>query len=140
MKKVEKAMELFSKGYNCSQAVFTAFSENMGIEKEAALKIASAFGGGMGCTGGTCGAVTGALMVIGLRHGSTGTGQKDSYERAKRLLERFAERNGTSLCKELLKCDIGTEEGMKKARKEDLFTTICPRLVRDAAEIIEGME
>ena len=68
MTKAEEAIEIFSKGFNCSQAVFAVFSESYGIEKESALKIACGFGGGMrNCE--VCGAVTGAVMVIGARYG-----------------------------------------------------------------------
>lgn len=117
--------------------MLSAYSERFGLDGETALKVASAFGGGMGCTGGTCGAVTGALMVLGLKEGSAGKGQDRAYAATKELIARFRERNGGTLCSELLKCDIGTDEGMKKARKEGLFKSVCPKLVRDAAEIIE---
>ncbi|MBI5236814.1 MAG: C_GCAxxG_C_C family protein [Deltaproteobacteria bacterium] len=139
MEKVEQAVSSFKNGLNCSQALLSAYSEKLGLDKETALKLASCFGGGMGCAGETCGAITGALMVIGLRHGKTGVRQDKAYSVVKEFVERFKERNGASLCRELLRCDISTDEGMKKAQKEGLFTSICPRLVKDAAEIVEGL-
>ena len=137
----EECVEEFRKGYNCSQALLATYSKDVGIDKETALKVASAFGGGMGCSGSVCGAATGALMVLGLRHGNASAerGQSRSYERAKEFLARFKERNGSTLCKELLGCDISTAEGMERATKESLFTAVCPKIVKDAAVIVEGM-
>ncbi|MDD2550794.1 MAG: C-GCAxxG-C-C family protein, partial [Bacteroidales bacterium] len=68
---VSEALELFKSGFNCSQAVLAAFSEECGISRETALKIACPFGGGIGGYGRTCGALTGGLMVIGLKYGAT---------------------------------------------------------------------
>jgi C_GCAxxG_C_C family probable redox protein len=69
MTSAERAAELYASGFSCSQAVFAAFSEALGLEPMNALKIAQPFGGGIAGTGSTCGAVTGALLVIGLKHG-----------------------------------------------------------------------
>ncbi len=137
----EFSVEEFRKGYNCSQALLSAYSEELGLDKELGLKISSAFGGGMGCEGDVCGAVTGALMVLGLRYGNASAerGQSESYGRAKDFLGKFRQRNGSTVCRELLDCDISTEEGMGRATKKRLFTTVCPKLVKDAAEIVEGM-
>ncbi|GMR05238.1 MAG: C-GCAxxG-C-C family protein [Thermodesulfobacteriota bacterium] len=137
----ERCVEEFRNGYNCSQALLAAYSKEVGLDKETALKVSSAFGGGMGCEGNVCGAATGALMVLGLKYGNASAerGQSRSYDRAKDFLGRFRERNGSTLCKELLDCDISTEEGMERATRDNLFTTVCPKIVRDAAEIVEGM-
>lgn len=62
----EAATTRFSEGMNCAQAIFTSFAEQIGLDAESALKISTAFGGGIAQTGATCGAVTGALMVISL--------------------------------------------------------------------------
>jgi len=137
----EECVEEFRKGYNCSQALLSTYAREVGMDKETALKVASAFGGGMGCCGGVCGAATGALMVLGLKHGNASAerGQNKSYEKAKEFLSLFKKRNGSTLCRELLDCDISTAEGMERATKESLFTTVCPKVVKDAAEIVEGL-
>jgi C_GCAxxG_C_C family probable redox protein len=135
MKRIGEAVNSFKNGLNCSQALLSAFSGELGLDKKTAKKIASGFGGGMGCTGETCGAVTGAVMVIGLRHGDSGKAAAFTKE----LLERFRDRNGTVLCRSLLDCDISTDEGMAKARKENLFTARCPKFVEDAAGIVEEL-
>lgn len=135
MKRIGTAVNSFKNGLNCSQALFSAFSEELGLDKKTAKRIASGFGGGMGCAGETCGAVTGAVMVIGLKHGDSGK----AASLTKELLERFKDRNGDLICRTLLDCDISTDEGMAKARKNNLFASRCPKFVEDAAEIVEEL-
>jgi len=141
MTNTDRADALFAEGYNCSQSVFAAFAEKMGMERETALKIASGFGGGMGKTGGTCGAVTGAFMVIGLARGysaSDATTEKDaSYDRIRKAADRFIAIHGILSCPGLLNVDIGTPDGMADARARGVFKALCPRFVHDAAEIVE---
>lgn len=135
------AVSRFDEGYSCSQAIFSAYAEQLGLDCETALKISSTFGGGMGRMAHTCGAVTGALMAIGLKYGATDAADKDTKERAYALArefgERFEFRNGSITCKDLLGCDISTTKGLRIAREQKLFSKICPRLVKDAAEIVE---
>lgn len=112
-----------------------------GLDREIALKIAGAFGSGMGM-GETCGAVTGAFMVIGLKHGKTkadnDAAKETTYELVKELTSRFSARNGSIKCKELLGCDLSTPEGMEAVIEKKLFITLCPKFVQDAAEILEA--
>jgi C_GCAxxG_C_C family probable redox protein len=95
----------------------------------------------MGRLGETCGAVTGAFMVIGLKHGRTRAEDEETAEIAYGLVQEFADkfkaRNGSIACRELLGQDISTPEGVELAREKGLFATRCPRFVRDAAEIVE---
>lgn len=97
----------------------------------------------MARTGETCGAVTGSLMVIGLKHAKTRKDDDDSrelaYALAQELMDAFRERNGSLLCRDLLGVDVSTPEGIAVVREKDLFRTLCPKFVRDAAEIIEGL-
>ena len=91
--------------------------------------------------GETCGAVTGAFMVIGLKYGNSKAEDNPSKEKAYSLVREFADRfqsrNGTIGCRELLGCELSTPEGRALAREKNLFATICPKLVQDAAKIIE---
>jgi C_GCAxxG_C_C family probable redox protein len=140
--RVEAAVSFFKQGFNCSQAVFAVFADQFGIDEETALKISAGFGGGIGAQGLTCGAVTGAIMVIGLKHGGTKPedtdAKKQTYRLARELSKRFKERNcGTIECRELLKCDMSTKEGYEEAKKRDVHNTVCPKFVADAAEILE---
>jgi C_GCAxxG_C_C family probable redox protein len=141
MDRATKAMEIFNSGFNCSQSVLAAFCNEFGLHGEIALKIACGFGGGMGRKAKTCGAVTGAFMVIGLKHGQTQSGDKAAKERTYGLLREFADlfakKHGSIECRELLACDISTPEGFKMADEKGLFKTICPKCVEDAVKILE---
>lgn len=121
--------------------MLSAYGERSGLDRETALRVAGAFGAGMARTGQTCGAVTGALMVIGMKHAKTrkddDNGRELAYALAQELMDAFRERNGTLLCRELLGVDVGTPEGMSEVRERDLFRTVCPKFVRDASEILE---
>ncbi len=92
---------------------------------------------------GTCGAVTGAFMVLGLRHCGprceTGPGREKVYAAVREFVSRFERRNGSVICRDLLGHDISTSAGMQAAKEHSLFDTKCPKLVQDAAEILEGM-
>ncbi len=141
--RVERAVARFEEGFNCSQAVLSACAPVLGLEADLALKVAGGFGGGMGRLGGTCGAVTGALMALGLRYASAEAGDKaakeKTYEVVREFTRRFAARHGSTLCRDLLGCDISTPQGRQLAHDNGLFTTRCPQLVRTAAEILESM-
>lgn len=140
MNKSEKASLLFNNGFNCSQAVFSVFCEELGLNRETALKISCGFGGGMR-NGEVCGAVTGAIMAISLKYGQSEEQDKASkektYELVKEFTDRFRERNGTMICKELLEVDLSDENGREIAREKGLFTNFCPRLVEEAVNILQ---
>jgi C_GCAxxG_C_C family probable redox protein len=143
MDKVKKAVECFKEGFSCSQAVLSAFCEPLGLDRITALKIAQSFGGGMAHLGETCGAVTGAFMVIGLKHGRTRAdddlAKKKTYELVHDFVQRFHSQHGSIVCKELLGYDLSKEDDMKEAQEKRLFDELCPRLVQTAAEILEDL-
>jgi len=141
--KVEAAVGCFREGFNCSQAILSTYGGEFGLKGETAFRAASGLGAGMGRLGEVCGAVTGALIVIGLKHGHTEAKDKETKEKTYALVRDYAGRfrlcNGSILCRELLGCDISTPEGMEQARQKGLFTERCPRFVGDAAEILEDV-
>ena len=141
--KSEQAVRKFRKGFNCSQAVLFVYAEEFGLCRETALKIACGFGGGMGRMALTCGAVTGAFIVIGLKYGNIEANEKEikekTYGLVREFARRFEERNGSSICRELLGCDISEPEGLRSAKENGLFTSVCPGMVREAVEILEEM-
>jgi C_GCAxxG_C_C family probable redox protein len=143
MNNTERAVSLFKEGFSCSQAVLAAYGEQFDLQQELALRIAGAFGGGMGRMGETCGAVTGAIMVIGLKFGCTTAGdlkaRENAYTVVREFVHQFKGRNVSVLCRDLLDCDIGTPEGMKRAREEGLIKKTCPKFVKDAAEILDQL-
>jgi C_GCAxxG_C_C family probable redox protein len=142
--KARAAFEVMAAGkMNCAQAVFSSFCEDFGLERRVALQIAQGFGGGMGRSGRTCGAVTGAYLALGLSRKNTCDNPRESLEKTYALINefnrRFAAQHGSVTCKELIGHDLNTPEGLAKAREDKVFTTRCPGFVRDAVEIVEGL-
>jgi C_GCAxxG_C_C family probable redox protein len=136
MEKADLASSYFRQGYACSQSVLLAFAEEYGLTPALAARIASGFGAGMGRTGRTCGAVSGALMVLGLEFGASGVpdacDKDNAYARARQFLDAFQQQHGTLDCNALLCVDIGTSEGLSEARAQGKFVELCPVLVGDA--------
>lgn len=138
----EAAEKVAASRMNCSQAVLTAFSEELGVDKSLALKIALPFGAGMGRTGGLCGAVTGAYMVLGLRPYPelTPLERKEKvYSLVGEFNRRFKSLHGSISCSALLGYDLGTPEGLAEAREKGLITASCPIFVSDAVSILEEL-
>ena len=138
----EKSTDLFARKFHCSQAVFAAFAEELGITEEQALKIGACFGSGMR-KGEVCGACTGALMALGLKYGQCNENDTESRmktnEITDKFLNTFKEKNGSYICNELLGCDIRTETGVTFAIENKLFTEFCPKMVESATRIAEEL-
>jgi C_GCAxxG_C_C family probable redox protein len=141
MKKSEQAINCFNQKFNCSQAVLSTFAPEMGLDRETALKIATAFGAGIGCMALTCGAVSGAIMVIGLKYGIDDSAKKDEknkcYKITREFMKTFEKKNNSIVCKEILGADIATKEGFDFALENKYFETKCTKFVADAVEILE---
>jgi C_GCAxxG_C_C family probable redox protein len=142
MSEVDVAVELFRNGCACSQAVLGAYGPRYGLDESQAVRIAAGFAGGMRFAG-TCGAVTGAFMVLGLAHGGeacrTGEGRQAVFGAVTAFTERFRARNHGLACRDLLGCDISTPDGLRMAQEADLFHTKCVDFVRDAAAAVESL-
>jgi C_GCAxxG_C_C family probable redox protein len=141
MKKAEKAVAKFKEGYNCSQSVLFGFSEELNINKDMALRIANGFGAGMGRKQEVCGAISGAIMVLGLLYGRSENEGKEKQERTyakvQDLMDEFKKEYGTVNCRELLGgCNLLTPEGQKLFADNKLIEK-CHDYVRSACEIIE---
>jgi C_GCAxxG_C_C family probable redox protein len=127
---------------NCAQTVITTFCKDVGMDKDLAMRVAWAFGGGMGQSGGTCGAVTGAYMVLGLGLKRSGDYMEDRIKMQAAMDEfrkRFKELHGSLNCTELTGYDLSVPENAAKAHEKGVFANICPGLVRDAAKIVEDL-
>jgi C_GCAxxG_C_C family probable redox protein len=139
----ETALCLFRQGFSCSQAVAASFAAELGLDREAALRLAQPFGGGIARRADWCGAMTGAFLAIGLKHGrdrAEDTAARDrTYALVNEFIARFAARHGELKCRDLLGCDIGTPEGQKRADELKLHQTKCEDYVRDAAAILEEL-
>ncbi len=143
MSKAKEAKKQFEKGFSCAPAVFSTYSEQFGLEKELALKIACGFGGGIGRMGRSCGAVTGAVMVIGLKHGQADVADEESRQKthklAKELINGFTAVHGSIECRELIGYDLSNSDELKSARESGVIQNKCPRFVYDAARILEDV-
>ncbi len=139
--RVNRAVACYGSGFSCSQAIFSTYAERLGLDKRTALKVSGAFGGGMARMGDTCGAVTGAFMAIGLKHGNTEledeVSKAKTYALVREFVERFKARHSSIVCRELLGCDVGTPEGKQMFDEQGLKDTRCKKFVEDAAKILE---
>lgn len=134
---IQIANDRFAQGLNCAQAVLSAFAAQAGISEEAALRLASPFGGGIARQGQVCGALTGALMVLGLQRGnSTPQGKEETYRMAEEFVQAFQKQHDATLCRELIGYDISTPEGLQAAREQEVFALVCPALVNGAAGML----
>lgn len=142
MTKSDDAEACFKSKFTCSAAVFSTFSEELGLDSDMAKKIACGFGAGISKTGNICGAVSGALMVIGLKYGKTLADDDAATEKTRTLVRKFIKefenRHGSVNCTELLGYNLNDPVDYEKARASGLFLTKCPILVRDAASILEN--
>ena len=137
-----KASENFISGYNCAQSVFLAFAEDLGFDKETALKLSSSFGGGMGRLREVCGAVSSMFAIAGLKAGYTTPNDDEvkakHYELIQTLAVDFKSKFGTIICRELLELPEGKDLPTPSKRTEEYYQTRpCEAFVRYAAEIIE---
>lgn len=143
MSESDQAVAYFRQGYSCSQAVLAPFATRLGLDRDLAFKLSTTFGGGMGHIGETCGAVTGALMVIGLAYGRTRADDQETKARAYELVAEFAaafkQRHGSLHCTELVGYDLSTPEGRQQVQDQGLGEKLCTQFVHDAAEIVQDM-
>lgn len=140
MNRIDIAVNSFREGLSCSQAIASTYGPVLGLERETAIKAVSAFGAGMCRLGATCGAVTGAMMVIGL---TMDLQDPESKERifclGKEFCQCFIKRNGSVNCTDLMGYDLSNPEELCIAKEKNIASTICVKLVTDAAEILEQM-
>ena len=144
MNHAEIARQLFLAGYNCSQAVFCAFCDETGLSVEDAAKLSSSFGGGMGRLREVCGTVSGALLALGMLRGYSDpqdpAAKAAHYRLVQEYARRFRERNGSIVCRELLK-DLPVSTGGAPEPRTPAFYVRrpCLRLVGEAAAILDEM-
>lgn len=142
--KSDVAVGLMDAGGNCAQAVLTAFCGELGLEKGMALKIAGGFGAGMAREQEVCGALTGGIMAIGLKHGQDRENDQEAKEKTyaltRKLLARFRTQFGACRCLDLLGgCDLKTDAGQKRYSDEGLSDKVCRPCVRGAVRVLEDI-
>ena len=139
----KNAINLFNSGYNCSQAVLSSFAESLAFSKETAIHLAAGFGAGIGRLQNTCVAVTGAYMAIGRYCGKIHENNKEvieaSYSLVQEFNKKFTEIHQTKQCKQLIHCDLNTEEGQAEFKQKNLKRDVCEVCVADAVTIVSEL-
>ena len=140
----ERAVELFSRNYNCAQSVYVGSATGEGLREAQRLALAAPFGGGVARQGEICGALTGALLALGEAAGEAMAadpvaGRNALYERARELTEAFRKAHGAILCRELTGCALDTEAGQRAFKERGLHQNLCTKLVSFAAERVVVM-
>ncbi len=140
-KRVEKAVAFFEEGYNCSQAVFMAYSDLYNVDKAMAAKLATSFGGGMGRLREVCGAVSGMFLVLGLHYPNADPKDKvaknTNYAAVQRTAKEFKAQMGSYICADLLKIKRAPESPESAERNKAYYDSRpCTRCVALAAEIV----
>lgn len=134
--------ELFGKGFDCGQVVLSYFAEDLGLTVEEANRLAAAFGGGCG-QGGTCGAVAGAMMALGMKYGyfdEAHPEQKDEMMKIQgEFIAKFKEKRGSILCRDLLGHDISLPGEFDKVVEEGTMGTLCPVLCTECIAIAKEL-
>jgi C_GCAxxG_C_C family probable redox protein len=137
------ASQRFTEGYRCSEAILTSYCGKVGLNKNLAMKIGCAFGGGLGSNGDVCGAITGSIIILGLKHGRTNKDDADTRVKTdiqvQTFLKKFRSKHKHTRCNDLIGFDRSTPKGHDIAAAAGVFKKICPKLVKDAAEILEEL-
>jgi C_GCAxxG_C_C family probable redox protein len=138
----ETAAAMVAGSWNCAQSVLGVFCADLGFDEKTALKLASGFGAGMARKQEVCGAVSGAIMAIGLKHGQAREDDKAAKEAAYRLsrvlMDRFQAEFGSCLCRDLLPgVDLATDAGHQRYKAEGWSEKVCRPCVRFAVRVLE---
>ncbi len=142
MTKTDLAIIKMSEGYNCAQSIAAAFAGEVELDVSAAIKLSGVFGGGLAHQGHVCGAVSGALMIIGMKYNGTESdyaSREHGFAIGTDFIEEFESRHQTIDCRDLIGCDLSTTEGLERFKASGIFKNICPRWVKEAAEILETL-
>ena len=141
--KKEKAVESFKSGMNCAQSVLLTYSDQYKFDDNLAFQISSGFGGGMGRLQETCGAVTGAFMVIGIHNCEKYSNHDLQTTNNRSMIQEFSRRfllnHDSTNCRELMKCDTNTAEGQEYAEQNNLKSTVCEKCIIDAVDIVDAL-
>ncbi|MGD0173758.1 MAG: C-GCAxxG-C-C family protein [Anaerolineales bacterium] len=141
MDRAEIAVDTMRSGFNCAQSMVKAYAAELNADEAAVVRMVAPFGGGMGRNGYVCGAVSGAVMVIGARFGNADAADTAARDRAyaavSKLLEKFRAEHHTVLCRELISFEINNPEGYQRAREAGVFQNRCPLFLRSVGKILD---
>ena len=137
----DKAIQSFQSGMNCAQAVVTAYADRLKFDPDLAAGLSCGFGGGMGRLQQTCGALTGAFMVLGIHNRRLYTDRAElknvTYTQVRKINEKFRQRQGATDCRSLLGCDLQTDEGMQYHKDNHQSKTICEKCIAASIELLD---
>ncbi len=141
--RIEQAVDMFVEGYSCAQSLLAVYGPSLGMDREAALRLAAPLGGGLSRTDGPCGAATGAILVLGLKHGHTHPDDDAGAEFIRNLtrefLRRYDESKGSTMCTDILGANLSLPGEKERAKAEDLSSKFCNDAVRTAARLLEEL-
>ncbi|MBU4293532.1 MAG: C-GCAxxG-C-C family protein [Actinobacteria bacterium] len=133
----EKAKENFKIGFNCAESVLKSLADEMGIECLCIPKISTGFGAGLGRHGEICGAITGAVMALGLKYGRSDTKDPEAKEKSYSIVDGFIKTFESKFknvrCIDLTGCNMLTPEGLQKVKDDNVHKNVCTDLVVFAA-------
>ena len=139
--RANKSMKYFLSGCRCSEAILLSYGRDFGFGDNTAMKVGCALGGGLGSAGDLCGAVTSSIIILGLKYGRVrkddAAKRKATDRRVKKFLREFQARHGALRCNDLIGFDRSSAAGHASAERSGVFETLCPKLVRDAALLLE---
>jgi C_GCAxxG_C_C family probable redox protein len=137
---VDQAVAFYRQGYTCTQSILASFARHYGLQQDLAFRIGEPFGAGISCTGGMCGAVTGAIMVLGLQYGSAlsddDPARYHTYQLVQELMYRFTHIHGSIQCADLIGYNLSDPQQLQNVIEKGLFFQLCPALIHDAAQIL----
>ena len=143
MTKAKEAVTLFQQGFNCAQAVLSVFAPDLGLDRGIARRISHGFGAGIARTDDTCGALSAAIMAIGLRYGSTRAddiaAKEKTYAVVAEFLKEFKSRYGSLACTDLLGYNLSDPQQFAEAKTHKVVMERCPAFVRGAVELVETL-
>ena len=141
MTKAEDAVALFQQGFTCSQAVLSVYAQDFGLDRDLALRISQGFGAGIARTDDICGALSGAIMAVGLRYGSIRAddiaAKEKTYAVVSEFLQEFKTCHGSVACTDLLGYNLSNPQQVAEAKKNNVVPARCPGFVRDAVTLLE---
>lgn len=141
--RIDKAVELFKSGFNCSQSVFAAYADLFGMDTDTALKVSAGLGGGVGRSREVCGAVSAAAMLVGMKYGATDGGDSEAKQRTyavvQQVIAEFKKTNPSIVCRELLNLEEAVSTNpVPEARTEQYYKKRpCAEIVEDSAKAVE---
>jgi C_GCAxxG_C_C family probable redox protein len=138
------AVQKLLAGYNCAQSTLYPFCDDLGLDCDTALRLSCGFGAGMARRQEVCGAVTGGILALGLRHGRGQQQDKshteETYRKVRELTSQFESQHGSCICRTLLHgCDLNTPDGQQSFKQNDLLNKTCKRCVQTAVETLETL-